>query len=58
LTSTTGGLPVLIGAVRELYWPRGKFAFGMLRPDILAAVYEQYLAERVEVGAKRRVAPT
>jgi hypothetical protein len=35
--------------VRETYWPRGKFAFGVLQPDILAEVYEQYLAERVEV---------
>lgn len=38
---------------REMYWPRSKFAFGVLRPDTLAALYEQYLAERVEVDPAR-----
>lgn len=55
LTSTTYSSSVLTGVVREMYWPRSKFAFGVLRPDILAAVYEQYLAERVEVNAECRV---
>lgn len=56
LTSTTCSADTLTGVVREMYWPRSKFAFGVLRPDILAAVYEQYLAERVELGADRAVA--
>ncbi|MGE2817952.1 Eco57I restriction-modification methylase domain-containing protein [Mycobacterium heidelbergense] len=55
LASTTCSPSVLIGVVREMYWPRSKFAFGVLRPDILAEVYEQYLAERVEVDAQRGV---
>jgi hypothetical protein len=55
LTSTTCSSSVLTAVVREAYWPRGKFAFGVLRPDILAEVYDQYLAERVEVDAQRRV---
>lgn len=49
---------VLRTVVREMYWPRSRFAFGVLRPDILAAVYEQYLAERVEIDAARRVTLT
>ncbi len=40
LTSTTCSGSVLTGVVREMYWPRGRFAFGVLRPDILAEVYE------------------
>ncbi|OBK89027.1 hypothetical protein A5649_01245 [Mycolicibacter heraklionensis] len=55
LTSTTCSAEVLTGVVREMYWPRSRFAFGVLRPDILAAVYEQYLAERVELGVDRNV---
>lgn len=41
--------PTLLAIIREMYWPRSKFAFGVLRPNTLAAVYEQYLAERVEI---------
>lgn len=55
LTSTVCSASVLTGVVREMYWPRSQFAFGVLRPDILAEVYEQYLAERVEIDAERRV---
>jgi len=55
LRSTHYTPETLAGVVREMYWPRSKFAFGVLRPDILAAVYEQYLAERVEVDALRDV---
>jgi Eco57I restriction-modification methylase len=55
LTTTTYTPRVLANVVREMYWPKSQFAFGVLRPDILASVYEQYLAERVEVDASRRV---
>jgi hypothetical protein len=44
----------ILAVVREMYWPRSKFAFGVLRPDILAALYEQYLAERVEIPPNLR----
>ena len=53
LTSTTCSGSALTGVVREMYWPRSRFAFGVLRPDILAEVYQQYLAERVEVDNER-----
>ncbi len=56
LTTTRYTASVLTRVVREMYWPRSHFAFGVLRPDILAAVYEQYLAERVEVDESRAVA--
>ncbi|MFT4289496.1 Eco57I restriction-modification methylase domain-containing protein [Nocardioides sp.] len=58
LTTTTLSSTVLRSVVREMYWPRSQFAFGVLRPDILAEVYEQYLAERVEVDGSRRVVLT
>lgn len=41
--------------VKEMYWPRTQFAFGILDPSILAGVYEQYLAERVVLDEHRRV---
>jgi hypothetical protein len=55
LTTTKYTSGALTSVIREMYWPRSKFAFGVLRPDILAAVYEQYLAERVELDELRRV---
>ncbi len=55
LESTTVSAETLAAVIRELYWPKSKFAFGVLRPDILAAVYEQYLSERVVIAADRRV---
>lgn len=41
--------------VREMYWPRTQFAFGILDATILAGVYEQYLAEQVVLDENRRV---
>lgn len=41
--------------VKEMYWPRTQFAFGVLDPTILAGVYEQYLAERVVLDERRLV---
>lgn len=58
LTSTRLTSSALYAAVREMYWPRSRFAFGVLRPDILSEVYEQYLADRVEVDSARKVALT
>jgi hypothetical protein len=55
LDTTAVAPDILAAVIREMYWPRSKFAFGVLRPDILAALYEQYLAERVEVRSDRSV---
>ncbi|WP_164719986.1 Eco57I restriction-modification methylase domain-containing protein [Flaviflexus ciconiae] len=38
---------VLIEIVKDLYWPRSKFAFGLIKPDMLSSIYEQYLGEQV-----------
>lgn len=40
---------VLATVIGELYWPHSHFAFSMLKPEILASVYEQYLGERVVI---------
>lgn len=55
LRETTVSDAALAAVVREMYWPRTQFAFGVLDPTILAGVYEQYLAERVALDAQRRV---
>ena len=44
LDSTTVTPDALVEVIRELYWPYSQFAFGVLRSDTLAGVYEQYLA--------------
>lgn len=38
-----------IEIVSEMYWPRTKFAFGVLAPEVLASLYEHYLSERIEI---------
>lgn len=37
----------LLPIIRQMYWPSSKFSYGLLRPDTLAYVYEQYLSEHV-----------
>lgn len=39
-----------IEIVAEMYWPRTKFAFGVLAPEVLASLYEHYLSERIEIN--------
>lgn len=46
---------VLRSIILAMYWPKTKFAFGVMRPDVLAGLYEQHLAERVEISATRTV---
>ena len=46
---------VLRDVITEMYWPRTKFAFGLLEADVLAGLYEQYLAERVEIDSDQKV---
>lgn len=55
LEATAVTAKALAAVIRQLYWPQSKFAFGVLRPDILASLYEQYLAERVELDTAGRV---
>lgn len=38
---------VLRSVIEDLYWPRSKYAFAVLEPEILAAVYEHFLGERL-----------
>jgi methylase of polypeptide subunit release factors len=40
---------VLTEVIHELYWPKSKYAFGVLRPDVLATIYEQFLSEEILV---------
>jgi len=41
--------------IEELYYPQSPYAFSVVDAPILAAIYEQFLAERPEVGADRSV---
>ncbi|QOC94063.1 Eco57I restriction-modification methylase domain-containing protein [Micromonospora craniellae] len=54
LKTTKVGSSVLRKVVTELYWPQSKFAYALLEPDTLSAVYEQYLAERVVLDSNRK----
>jgi hypothetical protein len=45
----------LVDVIKQMYWPRTQFAFGVLDPIILAGVYEQYLAEQVVLTTERMV---
>ena len=53
LDDTEVNIDVLRAVVAELYWPRSKYAYGLLRADVLASVYEQFLGERVELDDAR-----
>lgn len=55
LRDTKVNATAIADVVKEMYWPRTQFAFGILDPSILAGVYEQYLAERVVLDSNRRV---
>jgi methylase of polypeptide subunit release factors len=55
LESTELSPIALRAVVREMYWPRSQFAYGVLRPELLAEVYEQYLSERIETNDYREI---
>ena len=40
----------ILSIVKEMYWPYTKFAYSLINSDMLARIYEQYLAEQIEVG--------
>jgi len=41
--------------IGELYYPQSPYAFSVVDAPILAAIYEQFLAERLELGSNRSV---
>jgi methylase of polypeptide subunit release factors len=41
--------------VAQLYYPESPYAFSVVEAPVLAAIYEQFLAERVELHADRSV---
>src|SRR5665811_2149565 len=41
--------------VEELYYPKSPYAFAVVDPTVLAAIYEQFLSERVEIAEDRSV---
>lgn len=55
LNETSVSSEALAGVVRDMYWPQSQFAFGVMQPEILAGVYEQYLAEQVTLDEHRNV---
>ncbi|QII02060.1 N-6 DNA methylase [Rhodococcoides fascians A21d2] len=44
---------VLLSVISEMYWPKSQFAFSVLKPEILAGLYEQYLSEQVTLTSDR-----
>lgn len=53
LASTGVSDQALLTVVRQMYWPVSKYAFGVLQPEVLAGIYEQFLAERVVVNGSQ-----
>jgi type I restriction-modification system DNA methylase subunit len=41
--------------IGELYYPQSPYAFSVVDAPVLAAIYEQFLAERIELGPDRSV---
>jgi len=54
LFDVLGILPVadvtLRSVIEDLYWPKSRYEFGVLEPEVLAAVYEHFLGERLAKG--------
>jgi methylase of polypeptide subunit release factors len=46
---------LLHSLIVQLYYPRSPYAFSVVEAPILAAIYEQFLAERIELGPGRSV---
>lgn len=49
LDGITEPTQTLSDVIHEMYWPSSKFAFGVMSPEILAYIYEQYLSEQVVI---------
>lgn len=47
---------LLHSIIAQLYYPQSPYAFSVVDASILASIYEQFLAERVELTADRSVA--
>lgn len=37
----------LQAVIAEMYWPKSQYAYGVLDPEIMAGIYDQYLGERL-----------
>ena len=47
--------PTLRAVVDEMYWPKSPFVFSVIEPEFLAAVYEQFLGERISLRVDRTI---
>jgi hypothetical protein len=50
------GPDLLHRLIAQLYYPQSPYAFSVVEAPILASIYEQFLAERIELGADRSIA--
>lgn len=46
---------LLMSIVADMYWPRSQYAYGLLEPEMLSDLYEQYLGEQIVISEKRQV---
>ncbi|WP_180950521.1 Eco57I restriction-modification methylase domain-containing protein [Corynebacterium riegelii] len=45
----------LQAVIAEMYWPKSQYAYGVLDPEIMAGIYDQYLGERLVFTQDGRV---
>lgn len=55
INSTEISPGVLREVIEDMYWPKSQYAYGVLDPEIMAGMYDQYLGEVLEVDENRGV---
>lgn len=46
---------VLADIVADMYWPHSQYAYALLEPKVLSALYEQYLGEQIVIDQDGKV---
>lgn len=55
LSDTAIDSEALRQVIAEMYWPKSQYAYGVLDPEIMAGIYDQYLGEELVVAPDRSV---
>ena len=46
---------ILISILKELYYPLSPYTFAVVRAEVLGEIYEQFVAQRIEIDQNRQV---
>lgn len=55
LSTTVVNSSTLNNLIEDMYWPRSHYAYGVMDPEVMAGMYDQYLSEHLVVGEQREV---